>query len=308
MDAPGGTADDRIIHPGCRLPCPRPAKKYAMATSVYMTWANEAPHTGALRLVRHCLRPGTTITRHRHEFAEVFWCEAGTGYHRCGDQDLPLQPGDTLCINPDDIHALGAGPDGLTFVNASFLPQAVRDLATRHQAHWPWRPGQAPCPRRLTLRARERLDEWVSDLALAEIDELTRDAFLLDLMRLLNSANDGPDAPRWLREALAVFCDPLHLGGGTARLASLCNRSSDQLNRQVRRCLGITATELVNRLRLDSAARMLVYSRQSVAEIAASCGLPHAGHFHQLFRQRYGVTPLRYRRAAWSSAARKQPR
>lgn len=268
-----------------------------------LTWESESPAGRPVHVARHALpRPGG-IAPHRHSFGEVFWCESGSGVHRVGGAEQRIAPGDLVCLRPDDVHGLDAIGNDFTFLNVSFPWPAAQALAAHAGETWPWnRPPQA---HRLAAPVLLRLAAWADDLAGPGCDALARDAFLLDLARLLRGAGIPADAgqPAWLREGLD-WLRAGRLAGGVPALAGHCDRSIAHLNRTVRRHHGCTATDLVNRLRLDEAARALRLGEATVAEVAANVGLPHLGHFYGLFHARFGVTPRHYRRDGWRLAGR----
>ncbi len=283
---------------------PPPAHRDPTAAAARrLSWSEESPTGAPLRVLRHCLRPHAVIGAHRHEFAEVFWCEAGSGAHQLGDLRLPLEPGVAAFIRPIDCHGIHAGTKGLTLVNVSFRIQPVAALIRRLGTAWPWQDGR-PRSVRLSARARERLAAWCVELSQPQAGRLDLDAFLLDLARLTASREAGrAEPPAWLGDAVEAFRDPAHLPGGTHRLAQLTGRTPSHLNRAIRAWYGRTATALVLDLRLDRAAADLRLGDRSVAEVAAACGIPHLGHFHRRFRARFGTTPRRWRLDAWSAGA-----
>ena len=60
---------------------------------------------------------------------------------------------------------------------------------------------------------------------------------------------------------------------------------------------GTTHTALLDRLRRDTAERLLRQSQQSFAEIAAALGFAHPPAFHRAVRRWFGLTPSAYRAA-----------
>jgi AraC family cel operon transcriptional repressor len=76
----------------------------------------------------------------------------------------------------------------------------------------------------------------------------------------------------------------------------LAHHGPDHVRRVLRRAVGLTATELVNRMRLDHAAAALRMAEKPVLAIAQEVGMPHAGHFYRCFRARFGLAPAAYRR------------
>lgn len=253
------------------------------------------------QIVRRRYTAGRGWRLHRHDFSEVFWIEAGDGIHRIGGHEHRLVPGAIVFMRPDDAHTCIAGM-GMAAVNCSFPTAAVAGLARRLGSRWPWRPGPLPLIAALPPPAMRRLTALVDDLPQARPDDLDRDALLIELTRLLVRPPGGGEAaglPGWLQSAVEAFTDPGNLPGGTARLAALAGRSPEHLARTVRAAQGRTATDLVNALRLRWAAAALREDDRPVAEIAATCGLPHLTHFYRLFRQAYATTPHGWRQAGW---------
>jgi AraC family cel operon transcriptional repressor len=292
-----------------RLPPPRPVLPAIGALPGRMTWHDEmiaGSISSPLRVVRHVLKAGLGFNTHTHEFAEVFWCETGTGMHVVNGHQSPLEAGDVVFVRPDDVHSGHAtSRAGLTFVNVSFQPDPMRALAARYPAdQWPWRAGELPLQVKLSPRRMERLHTWAQELSAPNQRLLDLECFLLDIARLVTQPPENDvcaGLPVWLREAVEIFADPRHLAGGTARLAHLAGRSQAHLNRLVRSAQNRTATDLVNAVRMRWAASALRMSDRSIADVAATCGLAHLGHFYAIFKQHFGITPRRYRLDAWQA-------
>jgi AraC family cel operon transcriptional repressor len=295
-----------------RLPSPRPILPVISSLLPRMTWKDEmvaGSVDAALRVVRHVVKPGLGFSEHSHEFAEVFWCETGTGIHHVNGASVPLEAGEVVFVRPDDVHSGQAtARSGLTFVNVSFPLEPMRSLASRYDAsQWPWRGGKLPLQVRLSPRRMERLHFWAAELAAPGQGQLDLECFLLDIARmaLLPPENDVcAGLPVWLREAVEVYSDPRHLAGGTARLAHLAGRSQAHLNRLVRAAQGRTATDLVNSVRMRWASSALRMSDRAISDIAHTCGLNHLGHFYAVFKAHFNVTPRRYRLDAWQATGR----
>ena len=60
---------------------------------------------------------------------------------------------------------------------------------------------------------------------------------------------------------------------------------------------GMTIYEYLKRVRMQKAIELLLESEAPVLEIAKSVGYHSDGHFHQIFREVYGTTPAKLRRA-----------
>ena len=72
--------------------------------------------------------------------------------------------------------------------------------------------------------------------------------------------------------------------------------SVNTLERHFRASLGITPCEFL-RIRRLTKARELLGKGLSVQETSDACGFSDYSHFIALFRRRFGITPLQYRRS-----------
>ena len=61
---------------------------------------------------------------------------------------------------------------------------------------------------------------------------------------------------------------------------------------------GKTPHEYLSELRMTQARNLLLNTDESVARIASECGFQSASHFQTLFKQKFGITPGRFRKNA----------
>lgn len=79
-------------------------------------------------------------------------------------------------------------------------------------------------------------------------------------------------------------------------LAEKCNVSEVYFRKLFKRHMGYSPVEYKNLLRLELACEYLKYSVSSVAEISDMLGFIDTAYFIKSFKQRYGITPLNYRK------------
>ena len=79
------------------------------------------------------------------------------------------------------------------------------------------------------------------------------------------------------------------------QLASISNMSLRAFERQFRAAFHLTPQRFLRKLRLRLASRALIYTDQSLAEIALNCGFADQSHFSREFRRQFGRTPREYR-------------
>ena len=70
---------------------------------------------------------------------------------------------------------------------------------------------------------------------------------------------------------------------------------------QFRKLLGRSPAEEIRHVRLEKSKRLLSTTEMSIAEVALACGFSNATRLGVAFRNRFGVTPLAYRRETRTS-------
>jgi len=249
--------------------------------------------------------PRDRLPVHRHDFVELFWVERGAGSHLINDRTVALNPGDVVFVRASDRHSFrGRARSDLVFVNVAFDASVARRLHERYcrprepGRERPWRAGALPLHLSLPTDALRALSDEAMRMDGRGRHRLALEAFLLNLLARLDEVGGDRGAgptPEWLSEAMETFRRPEHLRAGLPRLVKLAHKSPEHVNRTVRAFEGVTATGLVNRLRLDHAARQLRLSDRPIDTIAAECGFANLGYFYRRFKQRFNATPRRYR-------------
>jgi AraC-like DNA-binding protein len=94
---------------------------------------------------------------------------------------------------------------------------------------------------------------------------------------------------------LAFLRDHYHESVTNRQLARLVHLSVRAFERRFRASFHLTPQRYLRRLRLRMASRALVYTGQSLADIAIGCGFADQSHFTREFRRHFGRTPREYR-------------
>ena len=79
------------------------------------------------------------------------------------------------------------------------------------------------------------------------------------------------------------------------QLAVVSKMSLRAFERQFLAGFHLTPQKYLRKLRLRIASRALIYTRESLAEVALSCGFADQSHFTREFRRQFGRTPRDYR-------------
>jgi AraC-like DNA-binding protein len=78
-------------------------------------------------------------------------------------------------------------------------------------------------------------------------------------------------------------------------LARLAHMSVRAFERKFRSSFHLTPQKYLRKLQMRMASRALVYSSESLAKVALSCGFADQSHFTREFRRHFGRTPRDYR-------------
>jgi TolB-like protein/AraC-like DNA-binding protein len=78
---------------------------------------------------------------------------------------------------------------------------------------------------------------------------------------------------------------------GVEELADVMNMSRSNLLRKVKKLTGLSATQLISKIRLEKAKELLKNSSKNISEIADEVGFGSSSYFIKVFREKYGYSP-----------------
>jgi AraC family transcriptional regulator len=142
------------------------------------------------------------------------------------------------------------------------------------------------------LRLARELD-GVDDLSGLAAEGIVLE-MLVTLARLNQGSTRGP--PAWLLRAQELLHAQFSESLRTAEVAGAVGVHPAHLARGFRAHFKLSMGSYVRRLRLDWAARELVQSDASLANVALAAGFADQSHFTRFFKRHTGLTPNAYRR------------
>lgn len=83
-------------------------------------------------------------------------------------------------------------------------------------------------------------------------------------------------------------------------LLNYSNLSRSECFRCFKRYIGTTPVEYINEYRLSQSTFLLTNTDMDIMEVCLACGFSSASYYGKLFKKRYGITPLAYRKASGS--------
>lgn len=105
--------------------------------------------------------------------------------------------------------------------------------------------------------------------------------------------------PNLQRELLAYIKDHYTEKLSLQDLSGQFHLSEKYLSRYFKEHFQLTFTSYTNHLRLTCARRLLENTKLPVTEIALRSGFPNVSYFIRVFKDSYGISPLKYRKASF---------
>lgn len=241
---------------------------------------------------------GEAYRPHRHDTYAIGLTDRGVqAFTYRGAKHLSL-PGDVVVLYPDELHDGYAGAEAgfgyrLIYIEPALMQDAVRDLAgnsaTLPFVRQPVVRGQA-----LAAAVRTAFDDTSDALAMDEVVVQLAEG-LLEIV--------APNSQK----------QPLHLDvDGVARARQFLDATRDRVVRswELETTSGLSRFELARQfravagtspyryslLRRLDAARGLLATDSSLADIALATGFADQAHFTRKFIAAYGLSPARYRK------------
>ena len=255
-----------------------------------------------------------------HDRLELFMPLDGPARFRMGEQELELQRGDLLVVDNLKLHHVVDFPGFDTRVIViSFLPEFVYSLGSPSHDYAFLLPFYSKVEQRphvihasdaaateVHAALAQLLDSYFTKKA-EPFHQAGCKAFLLELLYHLARQFRSSQVLKWefirqqersvrlkkvFDQISAQPWDKLSVNAA-ARIAGLNTAKFMKVFKQV---AGMTLVAYLNHVRLSKAARMLIETDQSIAEIASAVGFSDQSYFDKRFKRALGRTPMEFRR------------
>lgn len=257
---------------------------------------------------------------HCNEGIEIGYVSAGLLPFGVGEKSLVVEPGNLTITRPWQQHRVGN-----PHVPACHYSWIILDVGVRRPNQpwkWPkWLLSPPAALGRLTEVLRQNEDPvWHGDRRIGEcfarLDEtvahgagaaslvrlkIVINELIVLLAELLESRNPQLDetlsgSQRTVRLFLENLGRRLDEPWTLESMAEACGLGRTQFGTLCRRIVNMTPNAHLSHLRLERAATLLAGDpRMSVTEIAFRCGFQSSQYFNHAFREKYGLTPGKWR-------------
>lgn len=245
---------------------------------------------------------------HDHDYYEIFLTLSDKIHHQINGTDQTLPKGSLLFIRKNDMHYY-PNEQPLSFINLAFTEDMTNQLFSYLSEGF--------CGKRLLeadMPPQIRLQDSDITWLLGELDKLNttqmddipqlkyrcRIILFKIFTRFFSSYGENLDGenyiPTWLLELDREMHKLENFSQDTHNMVKISGKSREHMCRSVKKYYNKTLSEYINDLRLNYIANSLLNSNIPVVELCYSCGFDNISWAYTLFKRKYGVSPIKFRK------------
>ncbi|MBE6911761.1 MAG: helix-turn-helix domain-containing protein [Ruminococcaceae bacterium] len=252
---------------------------------------------------------------HLHDNAEMYYLMSGSAIHYIGDKTYFQKPGDCIFVPPFVPHTIdtSASEDTPILFTFYFNERIFSDFGISsfclHRTYPQFEGMSLPLFRSFSSKEKEIADSLSRD-ALSEFSKKKNLSFeklshiLTDFLRLLSVSPTEKKLTKTLFEQTICimktaryitehYCEKITL----SELCSVSTMSRSRFVEAFKHTTGMSSGRYLHILRLTCADHLLMFSKDTVDEIAKNTGLYNKSRLTSAFSEHFGITPAKYRKA-----------
>ena len=285
----------------------RPKKKRVELRSYDLT---DEPHLVVHRGTEWRISPVESLVLHFHNCFEAGICLTESAFVRFGEERIPVQAGDIVCVARNIAHTIWSAPEKESewcFIHldpegvlgdqmAGLMPEPQAFLRMLSDCH-------------LVLRAAE--NAWADALLRQLVQETEQKklgyrmctgglctAFFTRLLRVYLQS-EGQSAAQKSTTVISQALDHLYLHYqekfSLEELAQICHMSPTNFRRRFLEETGTNPLDFLHQVRVMKSCALLRTTAADISEIAAQVGYVSMSSFNRHFQERVGCTPSAWR-------------
>lgn len=246
--------------------------------------------------------PSLVIPRHAHERASLSFVLKGSFVEILNRSPKQCAPFNLIIKSPGEIHADMYGALGAQSLIIEVKPESLERMRAFTKV--------LDCPSLVQSDGLARLAMRIyrEFQAMDMASPLAIEGLILEMLAEASRPNEGTTvgarAPRWLRQAVELMHEDFAREGLTlSKIAAEVGVHPAHFARSFRQIYRSSVGDYIRRLRVECAAREIISSDHTLAEIAALAGFYDQSHLTHAFRLYMRTTPAAFRAAFKSRKA-----
>jgi AraC family transcriptional activator of pobA len=236
---------------------------------------------------------------HRHDYHELLWTSAGSGWHLVDGERFAVTPGTVTVIGRGRVHVFERAV-GLHGAVVRFEPEVVLDapawLVGGRGALTVEVPASEAPALESTLATLGAEAARPADACSGAVVRHLLSIVLLWVERWYDAARtERADEAGLYRRFVALLEQEFARHHDAGWYADRLALPQSALSRALSEVTGRTTKQLITERVMLEAARLLRFSELSVGEVAYRTGFEDQLYFSRAFKRRYGVSPTQYR-------------
>ena len=272
----------------------------------------------SLDLVHAFLMPDYSIGMHEQEFFEINLITRGEGVHYIDDNAVETSAGDVFIIPPKISHGYVGGKGFDVFhviLSDGFMSKYIADMQFLSSFYKlfgaePLMRGKTTVPLHLKLRGEELVTTVEVMKSIAKYDKFSdpaesiiRSNLAMVTISLLcksystNSTRANPtfSDDRALMESISFIHEKYYEKITIEDLTRIAHISRSSYIKKFKEICKMPPSAYLSKVRIESAANMLINTNLSISEIAEKTGFYDTSHLTKAFDRVYGMSPISYR-------------
>lgn len=255
---------------------------------------------------------GQSVEWHWHEQLELSYVKAGAVNCCVGSKRLTLHAGEGIFINSGAIHRFDAHAPGL-LVNYIFSPEFIAeqqsDIYQRFVGPVLRSGSEYRCITGQNTEGKSMVEAMEELYRIVNTDEFGKELRIrMEISRLwlclAEVTMNEPGAKEKSRydvtqARLHTMLEYIHRDYSRrltlADIAASANISKSEALRCFRKVLNTTPVKYLNDYRLTKAAKRLLLESGTISDLAGACGFESSGYFCKAFREKYDLSPRKFR-------------
>jgi AraC family L-rhamnose operon transcriptional activator RhaR len=247
---------------------------------------------------------------HTHDFLEMLYIYSGTAVHHYKNEKSPVKKGDYVFIDFNSEHSVENKSDNFKAITCTFVPEfidsslfgctSIADVLKNYNINL-FSGSLADFSlfndnsEKILQILMEMFDEYQNkEPGYLSIIRSCLIQILVMTMRKTVLVNTHPD--KYITEVVNYVNKNYSEDVTLEALSKKMNFSLSYLSIVFKRQMAMTFSEYLRKVRIEAGCRLLIDSNKSIWEIAGDVGYNDVRSFRTHFKNRYNVTPLKFRK------------